>query len=77
MRRPPMATKVDQEAYKLVNVLYKATEGRPLRWRTVIGLAEKQGAVDYAVKRGWIVFDGKQSVCLTVKGARIVRDAQS
>ena len=75
MRRP-VATKVDQEAHKLVKVLYNATEGRPLRWRTVIGLADKQGAVDYAVKRGWIVFNGKRSVCLTVKGAKLVRDAQ-
>ena len=72
-----MATRVDQEAHKLVKVLYRATEGRPLRWRTVIGLAGKQGAVAYAVKRVWIVFDGKQSVCLTVRGARLVRDAQS
>jgi len=70
-------TKVDQEARNLVTSVYRATDGRPLRWRMLIGLSAKQAAVDYAVERGWIVVDEGHNVCLTVKGARLVRDAQS
>ena len=72
-----MLTKVDQEARNLVTSVYRATDGRPLKWRMLIGLSAKQAAVDYAVERGWIIVGEGHTVCLTVKGARLVRDAQS
>jgi hypothetical protein len=70
-------TKVDQEARNLVTSIYRATGGKPLLWRMLLGLSAKQAAVDYAVERGWIVVEEGHNVCLTVKGARLVRDAQS
>jgi hypothetical protein len=69
-----VATKVDQEARKFVRALYRATE--PMQWRMLIGLSAKQAALDWAVEQGWMIFDGEHSVCLTVKGTRLVRDAQ-
>jgi len=42
----------------------------------LIGLSAKQAAVDDAVERGWIIVEEGHNVCLTVKGARLVRDAQ-
>jgi hypothetical protein len=68
-------TKVDLEARKLIKSLYEATDGRPLLWRTIIGLSANQAAVHYAVERGWIVVESGRSVCLTLKGVRLVRDA--
>jgi hypothetical protein len=70
-------TQIDQEARKLVTSVYRATDGRPLKWRMLLGLSAKKAAVDYAVERGWIIVDEGHNVCLTVKGARPVRDAQS
>ena len=72
-----MFTKVDQDARDLVTSVYRVTDGRPLKWRMLIGLSAKQAAVDYAVERGWIIVEEGNNVCLTVKGARLVRDAQS
>ena len=43
----------------------------------VIGLSVKQAAVDYAVEKRWIMVDGEGGVCLTDKGARLVRTARS
>ena len=71
-----MSSKVDQDARKLVTTLFRATGGKPLLWRMLIGLSAKQAAVDYAVERGWIIVEEGHNVCLTVKGARLVRDAQ-
>jgi len=70
-------TNVDLEARELIKSLYKATDGKPLLWRTIIGLSAKRVAVDHAVERGWIVVESSRSVCLTVKGARLVRDAKA
>jgi hypothetical protein len=72
-----VATKVEQDARKFVKALYRATGGKPLLWRMLIGLSAKQGAVDYAVEQGWIIVEEGRNVCLTVKGARLVRDSQS
>jgi len=77
METRPVFAKVDQEAHDLVMSVYRATDGRPLKWRMLIGLSAKQAAVDYAVERGWIIVEEGHNVCLTVKGARLVRDAQS
>jgi hypothetical protein len=73
----PVFTQIDQEARNLVTSVYRATDGRPLIWRMLLGMSAKQAAVDYAVERGWIVVEKGHNVCLTVKGARLVRDAQS
>ena len=70
-------TEVELEARTLINSLYKATDGRPLLWRTIIGLSAKRAAVDYAAERGWIVINNGRSVCLTVTGVRLVRDAKA
>jgi hypothetical protein len=69
-------TKVDQEARNLVTSICRATGGKPLLWRMILGLSAKQAAVDYAVERGWIIVEEGHNVCLTVKGARLGRDAQ-
>jgi hypothetical protein len=69
-----MPTKTDQEdARNFVKALYKATEGKPMQWRTIIGLSAKQTAVDYAVEEGWLLVEGGHSVCLTEKGTPMVR----
>jgi hypothetical protein len=60
-----MSTEVDQDARKFVEALYKATEGKPLQWRMVIGLSSKQAAVDYAVEKGWLLVKDGRSMCLT------------
>jgi len=70
-------TEVELEARTLINSLYKATDGRPLLWRTIIGLSAKRAAVDYAAERGWIVINNGRSVCLTVTGVRLVHDAKA
>ena len=73
-----MPTRVDrQDARKFVKALYKAAEGKPMQWRMVIGLSAKQSAVDYAVEKGWIIVEGEHSVCLTDKGAALVRTTSS
>jgi hypothetical protein len=76
-----MAKKVENkkavvDARKLVSSLYRATDGAPLQWRMLIGLSAIEPAVDYAVERGWIIVEEGHDVCLTVKGAKLVRDAQ-
>jgi len=70
-------TEVELEARTLIKSLHTATDGRPLLWRTIIGLSAKRVAVDYAVERGWIIIESDRSICLTVKGARLVRDAKA
>jgi hypothetical protein len=67
-------TKVDKDARKLVKALYRVTGGGSLKWRMLVGLSAKQAAVDYAVERGWILVEDGHNVCLTVKGARVVRE---
>ena len=68
-----MSTEVDQDARKFVKALYKATEGKPLQWRLIIGLSSKQVAVDYAVEKGWLQVKDRCSVCLTEEGAALLR----
>jgi hypothetical protein len=71
-------TRVDrQDARKLVKSLHKATKGKPMHWRMIIGLSAKQSAVDYAVEKGWIIVEEEHSVCLTDKGAALVRTTSS
>jgi hypothetical protein len=67
---------VELEARTIIESLYTATNGKPLLWRTLIGLSAKRAAADYAVKQGWIVVERDRSICLTIKGARIGRDAK-
>jgi hypothetical protein len=68
-----MPTKIDQnDARKFVKALYKATDGRAMQWRTVIGLSTKQAAMDHTVEKGLLV-EGGHSGCLTDKGAVLFR----
>ena len=73
-----MSTIVDQDARKLVNALYKATDGRPMEWRMVTGLSARQAAaVDHAVEKGWILVEEGRNLCLTDEGAALARTTLS
>jgi hypothetical protein len=65
-----------QDACKFVHALYTATEGRPMDWRVMVGLADKRAAVEYAVEQGWVIIEGESRACLTAKGATLARDCQ-
>jgi hypothetical protein len=65
-----------REAGKFVQTLYTATEGRPMDWRVITGLATKGAAINYAVEQGWIIVEGGSSFCLTVTGAALARQSQ-
>jgi hypothetical protein len=67
----------DQDARKLVKGLYTATEGKPMQWRMVIGLSAKQAEVDYAVEKGWLLVESGRSICLTAKGAALIRRSRA
>lgn len=60
-------------ALHLMRALYDATDGRPMQWRSMAGIAdgsETQEAVQLAVDRGWLLVEGGHSVCLTDEGRR-------
>jgi len=43
---------VHEDARRFIKALCEATEGKPMQWRTIIGLSAKQAAVDYAIEKG-------------------------
>jgi hypothetical protein len=45
-------TKVDLKARELIKSLYKATDGKPLLWRTIIGLSAKRVALTMRSSEG-------------------------
>lgn len=62
-------------AERLLRALYKLTEGQPGRWRmiTSLGSAGTAGAVDTAMRAGWVEIEGGHSIRLTDAGRRKVR----
>jgi hypothetical protein len=66
---------VHEDARKFIKALCEATEGKPMQWRTIIGLSAKQAAVDYAIEKGWILVEAGHNVCLTEEGRRRVATA--
>lgn len=73
-----MPGKFEAEALALhiMRALYASTEGRPQQWRSLAGIsasAETAAAVDLAVKRGWLLFEGGHSICLTDEGRNLAK----
>jgi hypothetical protein len=74
----PTTKIIDQDARKLVNAPYKATDGRPMEWRMIIGRSARQNAaVDHAVEKGWILVEEGRNLCLTDEGAALARTTLS
>lgn len=68
-----MASQIETLARHLVRTLYTVTAGRPLQWRSLAGISDKndtEAAVKYAVDKGWMLYQGGHSVCLTEAGRR-------
>lgn len=57
-------------AERLIRTLYRLTEGQPGRWRMIASLGKvgTAGAVDTAMRAGWIDLEGGHSVRLTDQG---------
>jgi hypothetical protein len=74
----PTTEVIDQDARKLVNALYEATDGRPMEWRMIIGRSARQAAaVNLAVEKGWILVEEGRNLCLTDEGAALARTTLS
>jgi hypothetical protein len=69
-----MPNRIEMLALHLMRAVYNATDGQPMRWRSLKGLdlPESAEAVRFAVARGWMLVQGEHSVCLTDVGRRIV-----
>ena len=68
-----MPSKTETSALRLMRALYDATDGRPMRWRSLEGLdlPDTDEAVRYAVTRGWMMVESGHIVCLTDDGRRL------
>ena len=70
-----MPHKTETMASHLVRDLYEVTDGRPMQWRAIGGMADGsdiQAAVQLAVQKGWMLLEGSHSVCLTDEGRKQV-----
>ena len=59
-------------AERLIRALYKLTEGQPGHWRMIssLGRVGTAGAIDTAMRAGWLEIEGGHSVRLTDAGRR-------
>lgn len=62
-------------AERLIRALYSLTDGQPGQWRmiTSLGRVGTAGAIDTAMRAGWIDIEGGHSVRLTDAGRRQVK----
>jgi hypothetical protein len=58
---------------RLVCKLFKATEGRPGMWLSIIGLGATQQIASDAERRGWVATVGGHSIRLTEAGRQIAK----
>jgi hypothetical protein len=65
-------------AERLIRALYKLAEGQPGHWRmiTSLGSAGTVGAIDTAMRAGWVEIEGGHSIRLTDAGRRKVKGGQ-
>ena len=80
MRLSVMVKRVRAEelARRMCRELYEFTNGRPQKWRRIVGGDLMHKAMDYAVGRGWLEVDGEGiRVSLTDEGRREVRKTLS
>ena len=71
-----MPSKPESLALHIMRALYDSTGGRPMQWRSLAGISdggETQDAVQLAVDRGWLLVEGRHSVCLTDAGRQVLR----
>lgn len=70
-RRPP---KTEPETLRVLQAVWRATDGRPQAWRGLdgLGLSENSIGVQRAVTEGLLLIEGGHSACLTDAGRRLV-----
>lgn len=68
-RRPKAAPEVQ----RVLQAVWRATDGRPQAWRGLdrLGLSENSVGVRRAVIDGLLLIEGGHSVCLTDEGRRV------
>lgn len=58
---------------RLVRKLFRATDGRPGIWLSIIGLGATEKVAADAERRGWVATVGGHSVRLTEAGRQIAK----
>jgi hypothetical protein len=65
-------------AERLILALHRLTEGQPGHWRmiTSLGAVGTAGAINSAMRAGWIEIEGGHSIRLTDAGRQHIRHLQ-
>lgn len=70
---------IEVAARYFVYKLYEATDGQPMQWQVLLGMAESAATISRAVERGWVILQdvkGKpleRKAALTDEGRRLAR----
>jgi hypothetical protein len=71
--------RTDVAARYFVYKLYEATDGQPMRWQILHGMAESAATISRAVERGWVILQDvrvkplERKAALTDEGRRLAR----
>ncbi|WP_020697707.1 hypothetical protein [Reyranella massiliensis] len=62
-------------AERLIRALHRLTDGQAGHWRMIpsLGVAATAGAIDTAMRAGWIEIEGGHSVRLTEAGRQVAK----
>ena len=70
---------IEVAARYFVYKLYEASDGQPMQWQVLLGMAESAATISRAVERGWVILQdvkGKpleRKAALTDEGRRLAR----
>ena len=70
-----MPNDTEAMALAVIRLLHEATGGEAMQWRTVRRIdGATEGAVAFAVARGWLVEDASRRVALTEVGRQLAEE---
>jgi hypothetical protein len=66
-----MPNDTEAMALALLRLLHEATDGEAMQWQTLRVLDGMEGAIELAVRQGWMLIDGNGRAALTDLGCSL------